>query len=231
MHKQHQLIKRWQQVKQNIQKIQRQNNTSKLIHLIAVSKTFPAEDIALLYHAGQRDFGENYIQEFSDKTTSLSDLDIVWHMIGHIQSNKSRIVAERAHWVHTIDREKIARRLHEQRPSHLPPLNVCIEINIADDENKHGIAANIEILLALAKTISTLPRLKLRGLMCVAKANSNEAELQAQFMQMQSLLQQLNQAGFDVDVLSMGMSADIDTAIACGANYVRIGSAIFGHRQ
>ncbi|PIT48918.1 YggS family pyridoxal phosphate-dependent enzyme [Snodgrassella communis] len=225
------LIRHWQQVLADITSVRQQTAASQPVQLIAVSKTFPVNDIATLYQAGQRDFGENYIQEFSAKTSLLADLDIVWHMIGHIQSNKSRIVAERAQWVHTIDREKIARRLHEQRPEHLTPLNVCIEVNIAAEANKHGISTDSAELLALATTISTLPRLKLRGLMCVAKANSTDIELRQQFNQMQTLLQQLREGGFAVDVLSMGMSADLNTAIACGATHVRVGSAIFGQRS
>ncbi|MCO6513544.1 MAG: YggS family pyridoxal phosphate-dependent enzyme [Snodgrassella sp.] len=225
------LIRHWQQVLADITSVRQQIAASQPVQLIAVSKTFPVNDIATLYQAGQRDFGENYIQEFSEKTSLLADLDIVWHMIGHIQSNKSRIVAERAQWVHTIDREKIARRLHEQRPEHLTPLNVCIEVNIAAEANKHGISTDSAELLALATTISTLPRLKLRGLMCVAKANSTDIELRQQFNQMQTLLQQLREGGFAVDVLSMGMSADLNTAIACGATHVRVGSAIFGQRS
>lgn len=225
------LIRHWQQVQADITSVRQQTAASQPVQLIAVSKTFPVNDIATLYQFGQRDFGENYIQEFSEKTSLLADLDIVWHMIGHIQSNKSRIVAERAQWVHTIDREKIARRLHEQRPEHLTPLNVCIEVNIAAEANKHGISTDSAELLALATTISTLPRLKLRGLMCVAKANSTEIELRQQFNQMQTLLQQLREGGFAVDVLSMGMSADLNTAIACGATHVRVGSTIFGQRS
>jgi PLP dependent protein len=225
------LIRHWQQVQADITSVCQQTAASQPVQLIAVSKTFPVNDIATLYQAGQRDFGENYIQEFSEKTSLLADLDIVWHMIGHIQSNKSRIVAERAQWVHTIDREKIARRLHEQRPEHLTPLNVCIEVNIAAEANKHGISTDSAELMALATTISTLPRLKLRGLMCVAKANSTEIELRQQFNQMQTLLQQLREGGFAVDVLSMGMSTDLNTAIACGATHVRVGSAIFGQRS
>lgn len=227
----HELIGRWQQIMQDIQQTRQQTGATQPVQLIAVSKTFPAEEIAALYNAGQHDFGENYIQEFTDKSAHLADLPIIWHMIGHIQSNKSRIVAQRAQWVHTIDREKIARRLHDQRPPHLPPLNVCIEINIAAEKNKHGIAATKEALLTLATTITSLPRLKLRGLMCVAKADSSQEELQNQFNHMHTLLQLLNQNGFNADVLSMGMSADMNTAIGCGATHVRIGSAIFGHRQ
>lgn len=226
------LTERWHHVCHIIKELEQQQPTAQPVCLIAVSKTFPAADIRQLYQAGQRHFGENYIQEFSQKAVELSDLNqIVWHMIGHIQSNKSQIVARHAHWVHSIDREKIARRLNEQRPPALPPLNVCIEINIGLEADKHGIQPDLQTLLALAQTIQTLPQLKLRGLMCVASADIPETELRQQFQQMQSLLQGLQQAGFEVDVLSMGMSADLAMAINCGATHVRIGSAIFGQRH
>ncbi|MCP2039930.1 pyridoxal phosphate enzyme (YggS family) [Neisseria sp. HSC-16F19] len=221
-----QLIRQWQQVHTQVASLSEQ--AARPVTLIAVSKTFPPEDIRTLHTAGQRDFGENYIQEWQDKQTALADTDIIWHIIGHIQSNKSRVVAENAHWVHTVDREKIARRLSEQRPPHLPPLNVCIEVNIGAEAQKHGIAP--EAVLSLAQTVAALPHLRLRGLMCVARADSTEAELTQQFTTMQQLLCQLQAAGLDTDVLSMGMSADMDTAIACGATHVRVGSAIFGHR-
>ncbi len=222
------LIPQWQSVRQQCADLAAANGHA--VTLIAVSKTFPAADIRTLYEAGQRDFGENYIQEWQQKCTELADLDdLAWHIIGQIQANKSRSVAERAHWVHTVDRAKIARRLSEQRPDTMPPLNVCIEINIAAEANKHGIAA--DELLPLAQYIATLPRLRLRGLMCVAKADSTGAELTQQFTQMQQLLATLQAAGLAVDTLSMGMSADMDTAIACGATQVRVGSAIFGRRQ
>ena len=222
------LIQQWQSVRQQCASLAAANGHA--VTLIAVSKTFPAADIRTLYQAGQRDFGENYIQEWQQKCTELADLDdLAWHIIGQIQANKSRSVAERAHWVHTVDRAKIARRLSEQRPDTMPPLNVCIKINIAAEANKHGIAA--DELLPLAQYIATLPRLRLRGLMCVAKADSTGAELTQQFTQMQQLLATLQAAGLAVDTLSMGMSADMDTAIACGATQVRVGSAIFGRRQ
>ena len=200
------------------------------LHLIAVSKTFPAEDIRELYSLGQRDFGENYIQEWWQKTEQLADCpDICWHIIGQVQSNKSRYVAERAHWLHTLDNVKLAHRLNNQRPEHLPPLQVCIEINIAQDANKHGIAA--EALEDLAREVAGLPHLQLRGLMCVARLGSSEEELRRQFGRMNELLQFLQAQGLDVDVLSMGMSDDLETAVACGATHVRIGSAIFGQRD
>ena len=201
--------------------------------LIAVSKTFPAADVRLLCQKStQRDFGENYLQEFEEKSSELADIpDIRWHIIGHIQSNKSRIAAERAHWVHTIDREKIARRLSDQRPEIMPPLQVLIEVNIGGEDVKHGVPPQEETLRELAFQVAALPRLQLRGLMCVARLGSSEEELRQQFGRMNELLQFLQAQGLDVDVLSMGMSDDLETAVACGATHVRIGSAIFGQRD
>ena len=201
--------------------------------LIAVSKTFPAADVRLLCQkSAQRDFGENYLQEFEEKSSELADIpDICWHIIGHIQSNKSRIAAERAHWVHTVDREKIARRLSDQRPETMPPLQVLIEVNIGGEDVKHGVPPQEETLRELAFQVASLPRLKLRGLMCVARLGSSEEELRQQFGRMNELLQFLQVQGLDVDVLSMGMSEDLETAVACGATHVRIGSAIFGQRD
>ncbi len=201
--------------------------------LIAVSKTFPAADVRLLCQkSAQRDFGENYLQEFEEKSSELADIpDICWHIIGHIQSNKSRIAAERAHWVHTIDREKIARRLSDQRPETMPPLQVLIEVNIGGEDVKHGVPPQEETLSELAFQVASLPRLKLRGLMCVARLGSSEEELRQQFGRMNELLQFLQAQGLDVDVLSMGMSDDLETAVACGATHVRVGSAIFGQRD
>ena len=201
--------------------------------LIAVSKTFPAADVRLLCQkSAQRDFGENYLQEFEEKSSELADIpDIRWHIIGHIQSNKSRIAAERAHWVHTVDREKIARRLSDQRPETMPPLQVLIEVNIGGEDVKHGVPPQEETLRELAFQVASLPRLKLRGLMCVARLGSSEEELRRQFGRMNELLQFLQAQGLDVDVLSMGMSDDLETAVACGATHVRVGSAIFGQRN
>lgn len=201
--------------------------------LIAVSKTFPAADVRLLCQkSAQRDFGENYLQEFEEKSSELADIpDICWHIIGHIQSNKSRIAAERAHWVHTVDREKIARRLSDQRPETMPPLQVLIEVNIGGEDVKHGVPPQEETLRELAFQVASLPRLKLRGLMCVARLGSSEEELRQQFGRMNELLQFLQAQGLDVDVLSMGMSDDLETAVACGATHVRVGSAIFGKRD
>ncbi|MCG7657333.1 YggS family pyridoxal phosphate-dependent enzyme [Wielerella bovis] len=206
------------------------NRVSGCVQLIAVSKTFPADDIRVLYQQGQRDFGENYIQEWYGKTEQLADCaNIVWHMIGQVQSNKSRMVAERAHWLHTLDRVKLARRLSEQRPNHLPDLQVLIEINIANESAKHGIAP--DELLPLTREVMTLPKLNLRGLMCVAQADADATKLRHQFGQMFDLLAQLQTIAPQADTLSMGMSADMALAIECGATMVRVGSAIFGQRD
>ena len=209
---------------------QRAGRPAGSVRLVAVSKTFPAADIREVYMAGQRDFGENYIQEWFSKTEELADLpDIVWHVIGQVQSNKTRMVAQRAHWVHTVDKLKTAQRLSAQRPLEMPPLQVCIEVNIAGEANKHGVPP--EEAVALACEVAKLPNLTVRGLMCVAEAAAGEEELRRQFERMQALLAELQAAGVAADVLSMGMSADMPLAVACGATHVRIGSAIFGRRD
>ena len=209
---------------------QRAGRPAGSVRLVAVSKTFPADDIREVYTAGQRDFGENYIQEWFSKTEELADLpDIVWHVIGQVQSNKTRLVAQRAHWVHTVDKLKTAQRLSAQRPLEMPPLQVCIEVNIAGEANKHGVPP--EEAVALACEVAKLPNLTVRGLMCVAEAAAGEEELRRQFERMQALLAELQAAGVAADVLSMGMSADMPLAVACGATHVRIGSAIFGRRD
>ena len=199
------------------------------VKLVAVSKTFPAEDIRALYARGQRDFGENYIQEWAAKAEALSGCpEIVWHVIGQVQSNKSRAVAEHAHWLHTLDRVKLAERLSAQRPAHLPDLQVLLEINIANEAAKHGIRP--EEMLPLARTVAALPRLNLRGLMCVAQADADAVQLAHQFGRMRALLAELQTVAPQADTLSMGMSADMEAAVAAGATMVRVGSAIFGCR-
>lgn len=224
------LLSRFQTVSNQIQTAQQAANRSDTVQLIAVSKTFPAGDIRTLYQAGQRDFGENYIQEWQQKVSELTDCsEIVWHIIGNVQSNKSRAVAEHAHWLHTLDSLKLATRLNQQRPNHLPPLNVLIEINISGETNKHGITAHE--LLPLAQQILSLENLKLRGLMCVAQDTDNTIVLRQQFTAMQQLLSQLQTLAPQADTLSMGMSSDMALAIDCGSTMVRIGSAIFGQRH
>ncbi len=196
--------------------------------LIAVSKTHPAEMVRAAAAAGQRDFGENYVQEALAKIAALSDLPLTWHFIGPIQSNKTRAIAESFHWVHSLDREKIAVRLSEARPAHLPPLNVCIEVNVSGEASKSGVAP--DELAALARRVSSLPRLSLRGLMAIPEPTP-DAELQRRrFRMLRELKDALAGEGLALDALSMGMSADLETAIAEGATMVRVGTAIFGER-
>ncbi|CUA83054.1 MULTISPECIES: YggS family pyridoxal phosphate-dependent enzyme [Gulbenkiania] len=199
------------------------------VGLVAVSKTFPPEALRAAYAAGQRAFGENYVQELVDKTAALADLDIEWHFIGPLQSNKTRPVAERAHWVHSIDRLKIAQRLSDQRPEHLPPLQVCLQVNVSGEASKSGCVP--DEVLALARGVAPLPRLELRGLMCIPEPTEDEARLASQFAILSALACTLRAAGLAVDTLSMGMSADMTLAVAEGATLVRVGSAIFGARH
>jgi len=199
------------------------------VTLLAVSKTFPTQYIRTLYEHGQRAFGENYAQELASKQQELSDCtDLEWHFIGPLQSNKTRLVAENAAWVHTIDRFKIAERLAKQRPSDMPQLNICLQVNVSGEDSKSGVAPNE--LLELAQQVSQLPELKIRGLMCIPEATDNASLLAAQFATLVKLKEQLNSQGFALDTLSMGMSADLELAIASGSTLVRIGSAIFGAR-
>ena len=203
------------------------NRQPESVCLIAVSKTFPAEDIQALYDLGQRHFGENYIQEWQEKVFRLPE-NIVWHIIGDIQSNKTRIVAENAHWVHTLNRDKIALRLSQQRPENQPPLQVCVEVNISEETQKHGLP--VREVFDFCQYIKTLPRLNLRGLMCVP-SDADENIVQTQMQQMHRLFLQLNQRGILLDTLSMGMSGDWQMALANGATHIRIGSALFGQRN
>jgi pyridoxal phosphate enzyme (YggS family) len=199
------------------------------IKLLAVSKTFAADALRTAYHAGQTCFAESYIQEALDKIAALKDLPIEWHYIGPIQSNKTRAIAENFSWVHSVERLKIAERLSEQRPAHLPPLQVCLQVNISMESSKSGVAP--DEAGALAHAIANLPGLKLRGLMAVP-APSDDATLQRQqFAQLRKMRDQLNQQGLLLDTLSMGMSHDFAAAIAEGATIVRIGTAIFGNRN
>ncbi|WP_084090562.1 YggS family pyridoxal phosphate-dependent enzyme [Andreprevotia lacus] len=200
------------------------------VRLLAVSKTFPATDIAELYACGQRDFGENYVQELGSKAAELAQLsELRWHFIGPLQSNKTRSVAEIASWVHAVDRLKIAERLSSQRPEHLPPLQVCLQVNVSGEASKSGVAP--AEVAALAQAVSTLPRMQLRGLMCIPEATDDSVLLAGQFRQLRTLLEQLNAQGLQLDTLSMGMSADLELAVAEGATMVRIGTALFGRRS
>lgn len=199
------------------------------VQLIAVSKTFPADAVREAWAAGQRAFGENYVQEFADKVAALHDLAVEWHFIGPIQSNKTRTVAECAHWVHSVDRLKIAERLSAQRPDTLPPLNVCLQINVSGEDSKSGCEPDEAAGLAVA--IAGLPRLRLRGLMCIPEPTEDHGRLKKQFALLRSIGEQLGSRGLVLDTLSMGMSADLELAIGEGATMVRVGSAIFGARH
>ncbi|MEZ0247061.1 MAG: YggS family pyridoxal phosphate-dependent enzyme [Methylophilaceae bacterium] len=199
------------------------------VALIAVSKTQPADAIREAHAAGQRAFGENYLQEALEKMAALADLLLEWHFIGPIQSNKTRPIAENFTWVHGIDRLKIAQRLSDARPTGLPPLNICIEVNVSGEESKGGLEPND--VQALADAIAQLPGLKLRGLMAIPAPTNDIALQRQQFRMLRELLESLKQRGLALDTLSMGMSEDFPAAIAEGATLVRIGTAIFGPRQ
>ena len=198
------------------------------VQLLAVSKTWSADAVRTAHAAGQTDFGENYIQEAVEKITALHDLPLVWHCIGPIQSNKTRLVAEHFDWVHSVDRLKIAQRLSEQRPEHLPPLQVCIQVNVDGVETKSGVSP--QELPALAQAVAVLPRLQLRGLMTIPEPAETEAKMHAVHRQAKDLFEQLRAQGLTLDTLSMGMSADMAAAIAEGSTMVRVGTAIFGKR-
>lgn len=198
------------------------------VSLLAVSKTFGPEAVAEAYAAGQRAFGENYIQEAVEKIAALHELPIEWHCIGPIQSNKTRLVAEHFAWAHTVDRLKIAQRLSEQRPDHLPPLQVCIQVNVDGGATKSGVVP--QEALALAREVALLPRLQLRGLMCIPEPVADFAAQRAVFSRAKVLLDELNRAGLKLDTLSMGMTADLEAAVDAGSTLVRVGTAIFGGR-
>ena len=198
------------------------------VTLLAVSKTFGADAVRAAAAAGQRAFGENYIQEGVEKIAALRDLGLMWHCIGPIQSNKTRLVAEHFDWVHTVDRLKIAERLSAQRPADRPPLNVCIQVNIDGGANKSGVAPGEA--LALARAVAALPQLKLRGLMSIPEIAPDFEAARAVHAGARALFDQLNADGLVLDTLSMGMSDDLEAAIAAGSTMVRVGTAIFGSR-
>jgi pyridoxal phosphate enzyme (YggS family) len=229
-----------QSIKNNINKIKTQinqscqnNNRQNSVTLLAVSKTKPASAIEQAYIAGQRDFGENYLQESIEKIASLSDLpDLSWHFIGPIQSNKTKQIAENFNWVHTVDRTKVALRLdahlneyNQQNNCQDTPLNICLQVNISEEVSKSGIMANE--MLSLAKVVDNCDNLTLRGLMAIPAKNAAEDS----YKKMQHLFNELQAQYSSVDTLSMGMSNDIDIAIANGSTMVRVGTAIFGQRE
>jgi pyridoxal phosphate enzyme (YggS family) len=201
------------------------------VELLAVSKTFPAEDVRAAFNAGQRAFGENYVQEAVAKIAELADLrsEIEWHFIGPLQSNKTKVVAENFDWVHSVDRLKIAQRLSEQRPDGMAPLNVCLQINVSGEESKSGVAP--DEALTLARQIAALPSLRFRGLMAIPEPAATLDEQRAPHRRLREVLDALRADGLELDTLSMGMSADLEAAILEGATMVRIGTAIFGARD
>lgn len=209
-------------------RIAQASHDSASVSLLAVSKTFGAPEVRALADCGQRQFGENYVQEALEKQAALRDLPLIWHFIGPIQSNKTRLIAENFSWVHSVDRLKIAERLSAQRPEHLPPLQICIELNVSGEASKSGVAP--DELASQAQAISTLPRLKLRGLMSIPAPSDNPATQRAAFRQVRVAFDALNAAGHTLDTLSMGMSGDLEAAILEGASIVRVGTALFGHR-
>lgn len=200
------------------------------VTLLTVSKTFSADAVREAHAAGERRFGENYVQEALDKIEALRDLrmQIEWHLIGPLQSNKTRVVAEQFDWVHSVDRLKIAQRLSEQRPAGMPPLNVCLQVNVSGEASKSGLAP--QDLPALAHAVAALPGLRLRGLMSIPEPADDPARQTAPHRLLRRLAEQLKGEGLALDTLSMGMSSDLEAAVAEGATLVRIGTAIFGAR-
>jgi pyridoxal phosphate enzyme (YggS family) len=224
-------------VSDNLQKVRKRielasaaaGRASDAVKLLAVSKTMPAQAVRDAHAAGQLAFGENYIQEGVDKIASLADLPLEWHCIGPIQSNKSKWVAENFARAHSIDRLKIAERLSAQRPAHLPPLQVCLQVNVDGGNNKSGVAP--AELLALAQAVAKLPHLQLRGIMTIPEPSENKAQIQAVHRRARELFDSLNEAGLKLDTLSMGMTADLEIAITEGSTCLRVGTAIFGARS
>jgi pyridoxal phosphate enzyme (YggS family) len=207
---------------------QNSSRTPEQVGLLAVSKTQPASAIREAAAAGLRDFGENYLQEALDKQQALADLALCWHFIGPIQSNKTRAIAEHFDWVHSVDRLKIAQRLSEQRPAGLPPLNICLQVNISEEPSKAGCRP--DEVAGLAQAVAGLPNLRLRGLMAIPRPSSDPAEQRQAFAALRNLQRSLA-LPTELDTLSMGMSDDLEAAIAEGSTWVRIGTALFGARH
>jgi pyridoxal phosphate enzyme (YggS family) len=199
------------------------------IRVLAVSKTHPAEAVRAAFRCGLREFGESYLQEALAKIDALRDLPLCWHFIGPIQSNKTRAIAEHFDWVHSVDRARIAHRLNEQRPQHLAPLQVCLQVNISGEDSKSGVAASE--LPALAEAVQPLPRIRLRGLMAIPAPCDDPVRQRAPFARLRQLLEELRTIAPQLDTLSMGMSDDLEAAIAEGATIVRVGTGIFGSRN
>ncbi len=208
---------------------QRFNSPVGSVQLLAVSKARSASEVREMALLGQLRYGENYLQEALQKIDDLQDISIEWHFIGPIQSNKSRAIAENFSWVHSVDRLKIAQRLHDQRPAGMAPLNICIQVNVSGEESKSG--CSLDELSELATHIARLPNICLRGLMAIPHSSDSFEQQRIPFAQMRIARERLNSEGFKLDTLSMGMSGDLDAAIAEGATMVRIGTALFGPRD
>lgn len=222
--------KAWQAVLQRIDRAARDcGRAPGSVQLLAVSKTFPAEAVRAVHALGQRAFGENYVQEAAAKRAALADLgDVTWHMIGPLQSNKTREAAAAFDWVESVDRARIARRLSDQRPAARGPLSVCVEVNVDGEASKSGVSP--AEALGLAREVATLPNLRLRGIMGIPAPTSDPARARAQFRTLRECFERCRDAGLAVDTLSMGMSGDLEAAVAEGATEVRVGTAIFGAR-
>lgn len=214
----------WQQIKQ----YETESSREGCVRLLAVSKRQSIEAIQAVAEMGQRDFAENICQEALPKIAALKQYELTWHFIGHVQANKTGAISQHFAWVHSVDREKIAQRLSNQRPSDLPPLNVCIQVNIDNEATKSGI--DVADLESLAACIAKLPRIKLRGLMAVPKPVDDFTAQRQPFQRLREAFLNLNQLGYGLDTLSMGMSHDFRAAIAEGATMIRVGTAIFGAR-
>jgi hypothetical protein len=223
--------KAWQEVMVRIERAARAaGRDPREVRLLAVSKTFAPEAVRAVHALGQRAFGENHVQEAVAKIDATADLaDLEWHLIGPLQGNKARLAAQRFAWVETVDRLPIAERLAAARPDTLPPLNVCVQVNISGETSKSGVAPAAAV--PLARSVGQLPRLRLRGLMGIAEATADLSRQREQFRRLRQCFDACRAAGLAVDTLSMGMSADLEAAIAEGATLVRVGSAIFGARR
>ena len=223
--------KAWQDVRLRIARaVEAAGRDSDSVRLVAVSKTFPADAVRAVHALGQRDFGENYVQEGAAKMAGLTDLpDIRWHLIGPLQSNKTAFAASSFAWIETLDRAKIATRLSAARPPGMPPLDVCIQINVSGESSKSGIAPDEAV--GLATTVAALPGLRLRGIMGIPEPTPDVRVRRSRFRQLRECFDACRGAGLAVDTLSMGMSADLEDAIAEGATLVRVGTAIFGTRE
>jgi pyridoxal phosphate enzyme (YggS family) len=222
--------KAWQAVAERIDRAARDaGRATGTVRLLAVSKTFPAAAVRAVYATGQRAFGENHVQEGAAKRLALADLtDVEWHLIGPLQGNKTRLAAATFDWVESVDRLKIAERLSAQRPADMAPLNVCVQVNVSGEATKSGVAPAEAVALALA--VASLPRLRVRGIMGIPAPTADPARQRLQFRRLRECLDQCVAAGLPTDTLSMGMSADLEAAIAEGSTQVRVGTAIFGAR-